>query len=196
MISAGSGVERRLVAVDGGDASGKTTYAARLASALAGFGHPVVVIHVDDFMHVPAVRHRRGRASPEGYLQDSYDYEALTTDVLRPLSTGGDGTYRRARIDPTREVRLTPPVEQAAPDTIAIVEGLFLLRDQLVSWWDYSVFLDVPPEVAMARKAARDGLDLAPGSPLTRRYVEGQRLYRERHRPQHRATWVLRYDGV
>lgn len=158
--------ERTLVAVDGGDASGKTTYAAALADALTARGRTVEVIHVDDFLHVPAVRHRRGRTSPEGYLHDSYDYEALAREVHKPL-------------------------EHAAAGAITIVEGLFLLRDELASWWDCSVFLDVPLHVTMARKSRRDGVALPPGAPLTRRYVEGQRLYREQYEPHRRATWVV-----
>lgn len=195
-IARGPTRERALVAVDGGDASGKTTYAAALAGALTDLARTVLVIHVDDFMQVPAVRHRRGRTSPEGYLHDSYDYEALTTHVLRPLGRGGSGEYRRACIDRSRETRLVAPTEYAAADTITIVEGLFLLRDELVSWWDYSILLDIPYDVTMARKSRRDGLALTPDSPLTRRYVEGQRLYPERYGPHQRATWVVPHvDG-
>lgn len=164
-----SGARHRvLVAVDGGDGSGKTTYAAALSAALHRLGRAALVIHVDDFMHVPAVRHRRGRTSPEGYLDDSYDYDALTRCVLEPLSTSDD------------------------PDTITIVEGLFLLRDELAHWWDHSIFLDVPLDVALGRKSVSDGVTLSPDSPLTRRYVEGQLAYRTRHRPLDRATWVVR----
>jgi uridine kinase len=161
--------DRRIyVAVDGGDASGKTTYADRLADALRRAGRSVLVIHVDDFMHPPAVRHRRGRTSAEGYLEDSYDYDALTHRLHEPLDRS----------------------------TITVVEGLFLLRDELADRWDYSVFLDVPIEVALERKRQRDELALTPGDPLEQRYVEGQRLYRERHRPLDRATWVVEDSSV
>lgn len=162
-IAAHDPEHRPLVAIDGGDGSGKTTFAARLAAAIKDHGRDALVIHVDDFMHVPSVRHRRGRNSPEGYLDDSYDYEALTRSIQRPQPAG----------------------------TVVIVEGLFLLRDELVSWWDCSIFLDVEIDVAMRRKADRDGLMLGESDPLTRRYVEGQRLYRDRYRPHDRATWVL-----
>ncbi|WP_206050663.1 uridine kinase [Nocardioides speluncae] len=154
---------RLRVAIDGGDGSGKTTLAARLAAAIDDAGRSSQVIHVDDFMHGPAVRHRRGRNSPEGYLDDSYDYGALRRNVQRPTPAG----------------------------TVVIVEGLFLLRDELVDWWDCSIFLDVEIEVALRRKAARDGVSLGESDALTMRYVEGQRLYRERCRPRERATWVL-----
>jgi uridine kinase len=183
--------QRVLVAVDGGDGSGKTTYAAHLATAVQQLGRPALVLHADDFLMVRGVRHRRGRNSPEGYLDDSYDYDALTTDVLEPLSRKGNGQFRRACIDRCRDVRITPPLEQAALGTIAIVEGLFLLRNELAHWWDYTIFLDVPFELALWRKSRRDGIALAPNAPLTRRYVGGQLIYRQRHRPLDRATWVV-----
>jgi uridine kinase len=157
---------RTMVAIDGPDASGKTTFAADLAEALRLAGTEPVVIHVDDFMHPPAIRHRRGRSSPEGYLDDSYDYAALTRHVLDPETS-------------------------ANPSTVVIVEGLFLLRNELASWWDFSVFLDVTPEVALRRKELRDGLSLGDADDLTNRYVEGQRLYRDRYAPQMRATWMI-----
>lgn len=195
-IAAGVRRVRVLVAVDGGDGSGKTTFAAELARALEDRGHIALIIHVDDFMHVRAVRHRRGRTSPEAYLDDSYDYEALTRWVLEPLSMGGSGRYRAACVDRTRDIRVTSPAEYADPRVVTIVEGLFLLRDELAHWWDYSVFLDVPTRVAMARKSRRDAIALDPDSPLTERYVQGQQAYRERHRPMSRATWVLSRDDA
>lgn len=182
---------RLLVAVDGVDASGKTTFAEWLAEALRLRGRGVQVIHVDDFMHVRSVRHRRGRNSPEGYFHDSYDYESLTRYVLEPLSVSGDGWFRAGTVDRVRDVVIRRPLQYADGQTITIVEGLFLLRDELVDWWDYSVFLDVDTDAALARKGRRDGLVLNPANPLTRRYVEGQRIYVEGCQPRERATWVL-----
>jgi uridine kinase len=179
------------VAVDGVDASGKTTVATQLAEALRLRGRCVLVIHVDDFMHVRSVRHRRGRNSPEGYFYDSYDYESLTRQALGPLSVNGDGWYRAGSVDRARDVVMQRPAQYVPAETVAIVEGLFLLRDELVDWWDYSVFLDVDTETALNRKGRRDGLVLDASNPLTRRYVEGQRIYMESCRPRERATWVL-----
>jgi uridine kinase len=182
---------RLLVAVDGVDASGKTTFAEWLAETLRLCGRSAQVIHADDFMHVSSVRHRRGRNSPEGYFHDSYDYESLTRDVLEPLSAGGAGWFRAGVVDRNRDVVMHRPEQYADQQMMTIVEGLFLLRDELVEWWDYSVFLDVDIQTSLTRKERRDGLVLDPANPLTRRYIEGQDIYVERCRPRERATWVL-----
>ena len=63
-----------VVAIDGVDGSGKTTFTKSLAAQLNE--RPAIVIHVDDFLNPPEIRHRRGRLSPEGFWLDSYDYDA------------------------------------------------------------------------------------------------------------------------
>lgn len=97
-------------------------------------GRNAQVIHVDDFMHLRSVRHRRGRNSPEGYFHDTYDYESLTRYVLEPLSVSGDGWYRASTIDRLSDVLIRRPTQYADGQTITIGEGLFLLRDELVDW--------------------------------------------------------------
>jgi uridine kinase len=70
------------VAVDGVDAAGKTTLANELASRLPGAER----ISADDFLRPPAERYRRGRESPVGYYEDSFDHGRLRRVVL--ASTG------------------------------------------------------------------------------------------------------------
>lgn len=183
------GAGRILVAIDGVDGSGKTTFAADLAAALTG--RPVIVIHVDDFLNLRAVRHRRGTRSPEGFWLDTYDYTALERDVLTPLGSGGTGTYRTAATDPRRNVRVDPPPRQAPDDAVVLVEGMFLHRSELADRWDYSIFLAVPFAETARRMALRDGTHPDPGHPSMRRYVEGQQLYFAAARPWRSATRVV-----
>jgi uridine kinase len=111
---------RILMAVDGVDGSGKSTFAADLASVMRT--RPVIVIHVDDFLNLRAVRHRRGRESPEGFWLDTYDYGALNRDVLFPLRREGNGCYRPVATDHRTDVRLSPPALQAPENAVVIVE--------------------------------------------------------------------------
>ncbi|WP_246088037.1 hypothetical protein [Nocardioides albertanoniae] len=138
-----------------------------------------------------AIRHRRGRESPEGYFHDSYDYDSLIRYVLEPVSVDGDGWLRPGVVDRAADVVARRPLQHAAPGTVVIVEGLFLLRDELATWWDYSVFLTVDTATSLTRKSRRDGLVLDSANPLTRRYVEGQRAYLSACSPHERATWVV-----
>lgn len=85
---------RVLVGVDGVDGAGKTTFADRLAPLL---DRPVVRASEDDFLNPAAIRHARGRESPEGFFGDSYDLAALGRLLLDPFAAGGP--FRRRTYD-------------------------------------------------------------------------------------------------
>ncbi|QAV71703.1 uridine kinase [Salinibacterium sp. UTAS2018] len=180
---------RLLIAIDGVDGSGKTAFARELAAALSGTC--VIVIHVDDFLNLREVRHRRGRDSAEGFWLDSYDYDALRRDVLAPLGTGGSGAYRTAASDHRYDTAVSPPLQSAPENCVVIVEGMFLHRDELVDVWDYSLFLDVPFSETARRMAVRDGSNPDPEHPSMKRYVGGQRLYFAGAQPWTRATRLV-----
>jgi uridine kinase len=182
---------RRLVAIDGVDGSGKTVFACELAAALRAVGEDVVEVHVDDFHHLRSRRYQRGRVSAEGFWLDSYDYGALERDVLSRLQSGGSGLYRWGATDLERDVLLDIDPAEAPADAVVLVEGIFLHRDELAHWWDYSVFLDVPFEETARRMALRDGAPEDPNGLGRRRYVDGQRLYFRSCHPWERASVVI-----
>ncbi|MPZ93301.1 MAG: uridine kinase [Propionibacteriales bacterium] len=179
------------VGVDGVDGSGKTVFADELAERLRALGRAVVRVSVDDFHHVRAVRYRRGRASPEGFWLDSFDYDRLRSYVLDPLGPGGSRRYRPRGHDLATDGVLDPPTQVAAAGCVLVVDGLFLHRDELVGVWDFSVFLDVPFATTAARMADRDGTNPDPEHPSIRRYVQAQRGYFASCNPASRATVVV-----
>ena len=160
------------------DGAGKTVFADELATAIRALGRPAVRISLDDFHHVRAVRYRPGRDSPQGFWQDSYDYERLQRDVLDPFAPGGSRLYRRAAHNLETDAVLDLAPRLADQASVLVVDRLFLHRDELVDTWDLSVFLDVPFEETTRRMAERDGTSPDPEHPGMRRYVHGQRLYR------------------
>ncbi len=191
-----------LVAVDGVDGSGKTTFAGELAARLRAAGRPVLVVHEDNFLNPRATRYRLGRHSPEGFFLDTYDLAALERCVLSPLRPGpsvaDDAASDVWQVVPRvfDHVADAPvPAEPIAvpPRSVVIVEGMFLHRDELAGRWDVSVFLDVPFAETARRMSVRDGSHPDPEHPSMRRYVEGQRLYLARCSPRSRATVVV--DG-
>ncbi|MBO0594433.1 uridine kinase [Nesterenkonia sp. E16_7] len=183
------GANGRMVAVDGVDGSGKTCFAARLAAAIDD--RPVILIHADDFLNLSPVRHAQGRHSPKGFWEDTYDYAALHEYALRPLGPSGDGWYRSASYDASRDQHVKPEAAHGPPDALVVLEGMFLHRDELASHWDVSVFLDVPFTETAARMSTRNGSNPDPEHPSMRRYVEGQRLYFESACPWERASFVV-----
>ncbi len=179
------------VGIDGVDGVGKTVFADHLAAVLQAVGRSVVRVSTDDFHNPRAVRHRRGRASPEGFWLDSYDYPAMRRRVLEPFGPGGSRRFQAACHDLNSDQQLDPPVESAPPGSVLVVDGLFLHRDELAGVWDVSVFLHAPFAVTVARMAIREGSHPDPTHPSVSRYVEGQRLYLDACRPWSRADLVI-----
>lgn len=180
---------RALVAIDGVGASGKSTFAAALARRVDA--RTVVVLHVDDFFNPSQVRHARGRYSPEGFWLDSYSYEALIASALRPLSVGGDGLYSAASFDPMADRVVLSKQARARDDALVLVEGTFLHRDELVRFWDCSIYLDVSFAEAARRMARRNGVEVDPEPGLTSRYNGAQRVYFDAAAPWTRASLVV-----
>jgi uridine kinase len=171
---------RQLVAVDGVDGAGKSTFANALAQAVQ---RPTVRASVDDFHNPQAVRYRRGRESPEGFYRDSFDLEVLVERLLAPFAAGE--RFRRRAFDHRADHAVAAPLQEAGPDAVLVLDGLFLHRSELRDWWDLSILLDVAPAVAAARLRARDG------QPTRPRYVDGQALYFADARPAERASLIL-----
>lgn len=191
------GARPQRVAIDGVDAAGKTSLADALAAPLQALGRPVIRASVDGF-HLPRqVRYRRGPLSAEGYYLDSFDYPALKASLLDPLGPGGDGRYRTAAFDFRQDAAVDAPWQQAVPNAVLVLDGVFLLRPELEGCWDLAIFLEVPFEVTLARALQRD-LDLLRDEATirqryTQRYIPAQRYYLETCRPSERADLVVDY---
>lgn len=187
---------RTMVAIDGVDGAGKTTFADDLAAELSDAGLTVIRVSLDDFLNPASIRHEKGRTSPEGFVEDTYDYARFIGDVLDPLDCEGCGRYRAKAYDYRKEAALNPPWQVAPDDAVIVVDGMFLHRNRLRTSrgrkvWDLSAWLEVPFEVSVHRLAGRDGTPDDPDDPSLRRYVEGQRYYIERYRPAERADIVI-----
>jgi uridine kinase len=157
----GSG--RAVVAVDGLDGAGKTHFADDLASAISSTGHSVFRASIDDFHRSRAERHARGADSAEGFYRDSFDYSTFLRVLIEPFKLGGSTAFVTAAFD-----------------------GIFLNRPELRGLWNYSVWIDVPREIAERRIADRDG----PGAG-TERYTAGQELYLTEAHPRAEAVAII-----
>jgi uridine kinase len=78
---------------------------------------------------------------------------------------------------------------------ILLFDGVFLLRPELDTLWDYRIFVNVGFEVALQRAMLRDhplfGSAEAIQARYLQRYIPGQQLYFQRVHPQERADVVV-----
>jgi uridine kinase len=183
------------VAIDGVDCAGKTMLADELAPHLAEVGRPVIRASIDGFHHPAGVRRRRGPFSPEGYYADSFDYARLLETLLRPLGPGGDRHYRTAVFDYRTDRPVETEILEAPSDAVLLFDGVFLLRPELRSCWDFSVFVRAGFRVTLPRAIARDLAQSGTAEEVReryeRRYIPGQMLYIAEVAPESRATVVV-----
>lgn len=183
------------VAVDGVTASGKSTCARWLAEAVVAQGRSALHVTMDGFHHRRAHRYRQGRASAAGYYEDAYDFGALISHVLDPLGPNGSGCIRRRVIDLASDELVEDAPEYVPSDAILVVDGTFLHRPPLPDYWDYSIFVDTPFDVARSRGIARDADALggaqAAGDAFDQRYHAACRIYLREVGPREKATRVI-----
>lgn len=186
------------IAIDGVDGAGKTTLADALAPVVSAQGRPTIRASVDDFHHPQAVRYARGRHSPDGFYLDSYDYEAFRESLLDPLSPGGSGRYVAKRFDHGIDASVVPDAQQAPPTAALIIDGIFLHRPELRSYWDLSIFLKVDFEISVPRGAQRGQAfgSPDPAAAANQRYVGGQKRYFAECMPEQQADIVIGYNDL
>lgn len=183
------------VAIDGVDAAGKTRLADELVAPLSSLGKSVIRASIDGFHRRKDQRYRRGQLSAEGYYLDSFDYEALRSQLLQPLGPDGNRWYRRAVFDYRRDAERAEPLEIARADAVLLFDGIFLLRPEINDYWDARIFVSVPVALALERGVARDrGHEESEHGVQTRyeqRYLPAQQLYLASVRPERLANIVI-----
>ncbi len=191
------------VAINGGDAAGKTMLADELVALLQAASRKVVRASVDDFLNPRSIRYKQGANSPEGYYQDSFNNAAIVREVLMPLGPDGTRQIRRKIYDLQTETPLDEPVIEIHPKTILLFDGVFLLRPELRPYWDFSIFIEVDFAISVSRAVARDVKNsegkLNPKDRQDRynqRYVPGQQLYFVEAQPRQFADVIFDNNDI
>jgi uridine kinase len=186
------------VAIDGSAAAGKTMLADELATSLRGRGRDVIRASIEGFLRPRIERYRRGPESAQGCYEDSFDYDRLRVELLRPLGEPSSRLYRTEIYDRRTDLPVDSEQMEASADAILLFDGVFLLRPELVDAWDFRVFIIVASEEIIRRARIRDAEVY--GSPddaerrFRARYLPSQRHYRGTVRPAELADVVLEND--
>jgi uridine kinase len=185
------------VAIDGIDGSGKTQLADELKVPIEQQSRRVIRASIDSFHHSQEIRYKRGIDSPEGYFHDSFDNFAIINNLLGPLGPGGNRRYRLAVYDYRVDQAVDSPIKIAPKDSILLFDGVFLHRPELVSFWDFSIFLDVDIDISLLRGFKRDTKlsDIQEKEKrykrYQKRYKQGQEKYLQEVNPKGLASLVL-----
>ncbi|WP_220093641.1 uridine kinase [Flexivirga caeni] len=185
------------VAVDGPPASGKTTLADELAAVLGHRGRPVLRATIDDFLVPRDRRYARGELSGEGCYRDAHDHAALCRMLLDPLGPGGDRRIQLAAFDAFADQPLPSHPIVAADDALLIFDGVFLMRPELRSRWDLTVFVQTSFATTIVRAQQREraiASQAAIARRWTKRYLPAQELYFAEARPAATADVLVNND--
>ncbi|MFC9695082.1 uridine kinase [Kribbella sp. NPDC056951] len=184
------------VAIDGPSAAGKTTLADELADVLRErTDREVIRVGLDYFKKDPALRTAYPIESPESYYLDSWDLEAMRSQLLVPLGPDGNRRYATAVRSVNAQSALAVIEEEAAPDAVLVADGVFLQRPELIQDWDFRIYVHVDFDVVLRRGTARDQawMDSAAAAEerYRTRYIPGERLYVDQVHPASLADLVV-----
>ncbi|MBK7104802.1 MAG: hypothetical protein IPH62_05920 [Ignavibacteriae bacterium] len=175
------------VAIDGPGNAGKTTFANELENELIKLERNVIRSTIDGFHHPPEFRRRQGQFSPKGYLEDSHDYESIKKYLLTPLGPNGNLEY----IESIYNFKINQPtnseIRKAEKNSLLIFDGIFLFKEQLISNWDYKIYIDASFEKTHQRAIERDS-ELFGGIENVNklyklRYIPGHEMYLSMYNP-------------
>lgn len=135
--------KKLIIAVDGGSGSGKTTLS-RLLEEI----YSCTVFHTDDFFLCPEQR------TPERFSETggNIDRERFEEEILIPLSRNETIAFRK--FDCSTMSLL--PAEQINPEKLIIIEGVYSMHPAFSDYYDFSVFLDISPELQKERISKRN----------------------------------------
>jgi uridine kinase len=187
---------RLRVVVDGYTGSGKTTFGHELAAAIRERGRPTLRASLDDFKKPWSDALAKGydRLSGEGYYRNAPDFESARELLLDPAGPGGAGLVALCAHDPLTGLDHRHVVVEAPPDAVLVVDAVFGMRNEYDPFWDYRIWLEVDPDVALNRGIARDAHLEGPDQAERvhrERYGEAERIYISEVNPRCRADAVI-----
>lgn len=163
---------RIIVAIDGSCTAGKTTLANLLAQK-----YDCNVFHMDDFFLRPEQRTDARYTEIGGNV----DYERFAIEVLMPLKSGTDFSYRPFSC---QTMQLAQSVA-VTPKQLTIVEGTYSHHPYFNDPYDLKIFLTVSPQLQRQRILQRPAFlhcrFFEEWIPMEHRYFEGCSIEEKAH---------------
>lgn len=194
ILAEASSLERPcIVGINGIDGVGKTHFADALETSLTAQHKPVVIVHVDDFTNPSSIRHA-GTTQVENYYSHTFDLTSLRERIIEPVRQGmlfSVDMVHSAPQDDDKTVRHSYHIHD--PESIILIEGVFIYRPELVQAFDYRIFLSMPLAAMLGRGGQRDAVRLGQNvlTNYTKKYIPAQQRYLELVRPAEIAHQVI-----
>lgn len=198
------GIEKNapiLIAINGKDGSGKTMMADLLADFLSSkTNREIIRISIDDFMNSRAVRYTPSESAGRGCYDYTFNFDGFKNNVLKPLQPDGSWEYRTKIFDHATDSESRSPIKKATGDAIIIIDGVFLYKQDLVSYWGLKILLDTDDETVIERGARRDTERLGSYEVARQKYIDryiaSQTIYYNEESPEKRADIIIDNNDI
>ena len=172
-----------IVGIDAPGGSGKSSFTDTLAKRLSR----CTIVQMDDFF-LPS-RERVQDDPRKKPIGADFDWRRVFAQVLEPLLSERDGNYQRYDwgSDTLAEWHTVPT------GGIVLVEGCFAMRNELVPAYDFTIWLECPRTIRVARGIARSGESIR--AIWENDWMIAEDLYKEEQRPYDRADVVVDSSG-
>lgn len=141
-----------LIGIGGLSGAGKTSLVNQLESELKHLCK-IVVIHIDDLIVKRNNRYNTGYEEWYEYYYLQWDVELLTEVLFKGISNHTELTlpFYEKSID-----KMIHKTISLTPDSIILMEGVFLQRKEWKGFYDCTIFIDCPREIRYERVRKRD----------------------------------------
>ena len=142
--------------------------------------------NANDFHNPQAIRYSSENPA-DNYYNLSFNLYEIINKLLVPLRRGDSFSAKLPILNIETDEYDSEKEYQIKPETIVIFEGVFLLRKELSSYIDYTVFLDITYEESLGRGISRGGSTRK----YNTKYHAAQRRYLAEYPPEKMADMII-----
>lgn len=176
-----------VIGINGIDGAGKTTFAESLENYLKAKEIATQLIHLDDFQFPKTIRYS-GTDQVDNYYNKSFNLD-LVIDLLSPIQKKQPVSLKLKTLDLVTDKFTNEREYTIKPDTIVILEGVFLFRKELAPYIDLKIFLDIPFEECKKRAISRDSQEIV--EKYDAKYLPAQVKYLREYPPDKVADIIV-----
>ncbi|HSK31343.1 MAG TPA: uridine kinase, partial [Candidatus Limnocylindria bacterium] len=177
------------------DASGKGYLAAKLDDALQKRDLRVANINIDGWLHLPHIRFDKNNLAENFYLR-AIRFEEMFEKLILPLRDRRTIAIEMDYAEETATEYRKQLCDYVDIDVI-LLEGIYLLKRPLQSYYDLALWIDCSFETALERALARGQEGLPPDETIQAYrtiYFPAQRIHFARDNPRSRAMAIINND--
>jgi uridine kinase len=185
-----------LVALSGIDGAGKGYVSEQIAKQVAQTGNRIASINVDGWLEPPDRRFSKDHPA-EHYYEHGIRFDAMFEQLVLPLRNCRSVHLEAQLADATNTGTLRSHAYEFEDIDIVLLEGIFLLKRTLRSYYDLSLWVDCSFDTALRRAVGRAQEGLSEEETVRAYeliYFAAQRLHLARDDPRAAADLIIDND--